>query len=339
MVTIKDIAREAGVSVTSVSRFFNNRRLLSAESCSRIEAVVEKYGYTPNSMGRSLRLARSGKVLVLLPTMENPMYLKILSAIENECYQYGLTVLACDTHDDSFKEKHLLAMLTNHYADGAILFSSALASQELSIAAKRLPLVLCCEQREDAAVSSVSIDDRAAAFEAVEYLIRKGHSRIAMASGRENYGSTALREQGYAEALKKYGLNVRKDYILRGDYGYRSGMAAAQKVFGMEPMPSALFCVSDAVAVGAARIAVLEKKSLSIIGFDNTSITGMFLPGITSVAQPRAEMGKAAVELLMARMENIKQPPQKRFLPHSLVVRESTEGMQQEYFRAFSVQE
>ena len=84
MVTIKDIAREAGVSVTSVSRFFNNRRLLSAESCSRIEAVVEKYGYTPNSMGRSLRLARSGKVLVLLPTMENPMYLKILSAIENE---------------------------------------------------------------------------------------------------------------------------------------------------------------------------------------------------------------------------------------------------------------
>ena len=233
----------------------------------------------------------------------------------------------------------MLAMLTNHYADGAILFSSALASQELSIAAKRLPLVLCCEQREDAAVSSVSIDDRAAAFEAVEYLIRKGHSRIAMASGRENYGSTALREQGYAEALKKYGLNVRKDYILRGDYGYRSGMAAAQKVFGMEPMPSALFCVSDAVAVGAARIAVLEKKSLSIIGFDNTSITGMFLPGITSVAQPRAEMGKAAVELLMARMENIKQPPQKRFLPHSLVVRESTEGMQQEYFRAFSVQE
>ena len=160
-----------------------------------------------------------------------------------------------------------------------------------------------------------------------------------MASGRENYGSTALREQGYTEALKKYGLNVRKDYILRGDYGYRSGMSAAQKVFGMEPMPSALFCVSDAVAVGAARIAVLEKKSLSIIGFDNTSITGMFIPGITSVAQPRAEMGKAAVELLMARMENIKQPPQKRFLPHSLVARESTEGMQQEHLRTFSAEE
>ena len=131
MVTIKDIAREAGVSISSVSRYFNNRRLLGEESRNRIEAVVNKYCYTPNSMGRCLRLARSGKILVLLPTMENPMYLRILSSIENECYQYGLTVLACDTHNDSYKEKHLLSMLTNHYADGAILFSSSLSGDEL----------------------------------------------------------------------------------------------------------------------------------------------------------------------------------------------------------------
>ncbi|MDD6203981.1 MAG: LacI family DNA-binding transcriptional regulator [Firmicutes bacterium] len=327
MVTIKDIAREAGVSISSVSRYFNNRRLLGEESRNRIEAVVNKYCYTPNSMGRCLRLARSGKILVLLPTMENPMYLRILSSIENECYQYGLTVLACDTHNDSYKEKHLLSMLTNHYADGAILFSSSLSGDELNALSRKLPIVLCCEQREDTVAGSVSIDDRAAAFEAVEHLIRKGHSDIAMASGRGVYGSTALRERGYREALSKYGITFREDYIIRGDYGFKSGAAAAERVFTLEPEPTALFCVSDAVAIGAVRAAILRHKSLAVIGFDNTSISGIYMPEITSVAQPRTEMGKTAVEMLLARMDNIKLAQEKKFLPHKLVVRQSTENV------------
>ena len=116
MATIKDIAREAGVSVASVSRYFNNKELLSKSACDAIEKTVNKYGYVPNSIGRSLRVARSGKILIVLPTLENPMYLKIITAIENECYQYGYTALTCDTHRDAYKERYILSMLENHYA-------------------------------------------------------------------------------------------------------------------------------------------------------------------------------------------------------------------------------
>ena len=131
MTNIKQIAKEAGVSVSSVSRYFNNKEMLSPEKKLAIQEVVERYGYVPNSMGRCLRMARSGKILILLPTMENPMYLRIITAIENECYQYGYTALVCDTHRNIHNERHLLSMLENHYADGALLFSSSLEAKEL----------------------------------------------------------------------------------------------------------------------------------------------------------------------------------------------------------------
>lgn len=325
MATIKDIACEAQVSIASVSRYFNNRDLLSEETCKRIEAVVQKHNYSPSSLGRGLRLARSGKILVLLPTMENPMYLRILSAIENECYQYGFTVLTCDTHSDSYKERHLMSMLSNHYADGAISFASTLESAELNALARRFPLVQCCEQEEDVEVSCVCVDNRLASFEAVEHLIQQGHRRIGMASGTAHFISTTMREDGYIAALTKHNLPIHKEYIIRGNYGFSSGAKAAQQLLAMDPAPTALFCISDAVAIGAVRYAMQNKKNIAAIGFDDTSFAKIYMPGITSVAQPRSLMGKTAVELLLGRIENNKLPAKKVILAHELVIRESTQ--------------
>lgn len=324
MATIKDIAREAGVSVASVSRYFNNKELLSKSACDAIEKTVNKYGYVPNSIGRSLRVARSGKILIVLPTLENPMYLKIITAIENECYQYGYTALTCDTHRDAYKERYILSMLENHYADGAILFSSCLSGEELNSLSKKYPMVLCCEQRHDANLSGVSIDDHAAALEATEHLINKGHKNIAMASGMDAYGSTALREQGFCDALKKHGLDAGLNKILRGHYGFNSGMEAVERLSALEEMPTALVCISDAVAIGAMRKALLMGKSLAVVGFDNIALAGVYLPEITSVAQPRTLMGKTAMKMLLELIENPRQQRQKRFLPHQLVERAST---------------
>ncbi len=324
MATIKDIAREAGVSVSSVSRYFNSKELLSDNARTAIEQVVQKYGYVPNSIGRSLRMARSGKILILLPTMENPMYLKIITAIENECYQYGFTALACVTHRDVYKERYLLSMLQNRYADGAILFSSCLNSQELDALAKKYPIVLCCERRKDANVSSVSIDDSAAAFEATEYLIKKGHTNIAMASGLDAYGSTGLREEGFCKALKEYELEAGPQQIIRGNYGFNSGIAAVEKLLEMPKPPSALLCISDAVAIGAMRSSVMRGHKLAIVGFDNIALAGIYLPEITSVAQPRTLMGKTAMEMLIELIDNRKKGIKIHILPHQLVERTST---------------
>ena len=324
MTNIKQIAKEAGVSVASVSRYFNNKEKLSIEKQRAIEEVVERYGYVPNSMGRCLRMARSGKILILLPTMENPMYLRIITAIENECYQYGYTALVCDTHRNVHKERHLLSMLENHYADGAILFSSSLEGKELEAMAKRFPIVLCCEQRCDASVTSVSIDDYAAAYEAVEHLLNMGHTRIAMALGNQVYGSTVLRRKGYVDALKSRGISIREDYILTGNYGYNSGMETVERLAQIRPMPTAVLCISDAVAIGAVKRCTELGIKMAVAGFDNTSVSRVYMPAITSVAQPRGLMGKTAMQLLQNLIINPKAPFVKEILPHQLVVRTST---------------
>ncbi|MBR3750503.1 MAG: LacI family DNA-binding transcriptional regulator [Clostridia bacterium] len=324
MITIKQIAEEANVSVASVSRYFNNKAVLSLKKQKAIADVVDKHGYVPNSIGRSLRMARSGKILILLPTMENPMYLRIITAIENECYQYGYTALVCDTHRNPHKERHLLSMLENHYADGAILFSSTLNGKELESLAKRYPIVLCCEQRPDAAVASVSIDDYAAAYEAVEHLLNMGHTRIAIALGSEVYGSTVFRREGYMDALKSRNISITADYILVGDYGYNSGMKCVEKLAKIKPMPTAVLCISDAVAIGAIKKCRELDIKMAVAGFDNTSITRVYMPSVTSVAQPRSLMGTTAMQLLHAMIMNPKEKHVKKILPHQLVVREST---------------
>ena len=145
-----------------------------------------------------------------------------------------------------------------------------------------------------------------------------------MASGMDAYGSTALREQGFCDALKKHGLDAGLNKILRGHYGFNSGMEAVERLSALEEMPTALVCISDAVAIGAMRKALLMGKSLAVVGFDNIALAGVYLPEITSVAQPRTLMGKTAMKMLLELIENPRQQRQKRFLPHQLVERAST---------------
>ncbi len=326
MVTIKDIAEKANVSIASVSRYFNNKELLHPETCARIEKVVMEYGYVPNSIGRSLRMARSGKILVLLPSISNPMYQKMISSINSECQQRGYTVLTCTTNNNKYNELHLLSMLETHYVDGAIFFSTTQSREEFEKLSRRFPLVQCCEYI-DADVSGVTIDNEKAAFDAVNYLVSRGHRKIAMASGMEVYGTTYSRELGYRRALEENGIRFNKNYIIRGEYGFSSGAEAAAKFLKMKDIPDGLLTVSDAVAIGAMREFVRNKmvigKDISIIGFDNTRIADMYIPSLSSVSQPREEMGKKAVELLFERMKSLKAKTRLIMLEHKLVIRDS----------------
>lgn len=328
MATIKDVAKLANVSIASVSRYFNNKELLREETRIAIEEAVKALNYHPSSLGRSLRIARSGKFLVLLPTIANPFYSRILSSISAESQKYGYTVITCTHGNDNYTEKSLLQLLHNHYADGVILFASTLTSAELEDLSKKYPVVQCCEYLEDANVSTVTIDNKRAAFDAITHLESIGHKKIAMVSGMENYESTRQRQQGYLAALEKYKLPVRNEYIINGMYGYNSGMKAAQLLLELPDPPTAVFTVSDALAIGVIRQAVVSGmkvgKAFSVVGFDNTTIASMYMPDITSVAQPREEMGKEAVRLLMDRITNLRIRPELVMLPHKLIVRGST---------------
>lgn len=324
---IKEIAKEAGVSIASVSRYFNNRPLLSTDTAQRIEEVVKKHSYLPNSLGRSLRISRSGKLLVLLPSISNPIYSKILRAMSAASQPYGYIVLTCATENNPLTERALLHMLHNHYADGAVFFSSALPPAELEALARRFPVVQCLEYAEGANISTVTINNEEAAFEAVNYLAQLGHTRIAMLSGDAAFESTLHREAGYFKALKKNGLPVLPDYLLRGQYGFNSGVRGARALLSLPQPPTAIFAVSDALAVGAVREGKRLGKNIgrefSVIGFDDSAVSSVFMPTLTSVNQPRAEMGKVAFDLFFERLNNPRSGARFVTLPHRLVVRES----------------
>ena len=326
MITIKDIAKDAGVSISSVSRYFNNKALLHPETSKKIEEAVKKHHYVPSSIGRSLRISRSGKLLVVLPTISNPMYQKILSTINAECKKRGYTLLTATTDNNKYMELHLLAMLETHYVDGAIFFSTTLSEEELKRLNRRFPIVLCCEIA-DADISSVTIDNERAVFEACSFLLNNNHKKIAFISGMPDFGTTAARESGYKLALSTYNIPFSQDYLIRGQYGFSSGALAAKKLLSLPNMPDGVIATSDAVAIGL--IKELSKhninagKDISVIGFDNTTIAAMYTPSLSSISQPREEMGRVAIDLLFERMDTPKQETQHVMLKHELIIRDS----------------
>lgn len=328
MSTIRDVARLAGVSISSVSRYFNNKELLSDESRLRIEKAVEELNYYPSSLGRNLRFSRSGKLLALLPTISNPFYHRILSAISKECEQYGYTMITCTTGLNKYTEQTLYEMLHSHYADGAIIFGSALNKNELEALFRKYPIVQCCEYI-DACLPSVTIDNELASYEAVKYLISSGCCNIAMASGNPRFSSTLSREAGYKRALNSAGLRFSPDLLVRGDYGYNGGQSIVKKLFSRPgKKPDALFAISDAVAIGAIKelhdMGIEAGKTFSVIGFDNTSLSSCYIPSLSTVSQPREDLGRTAARLFFERLENSKAAPRLITLEHKLIIREST---------------
>lgn len=326
MATIHKIAEQADVSIASVSRYFNNPELLRADTYAKIDAVVKNCNYVPNSIGRSLRMSRSGKILVMLPSVSNPIYQKMLSAMCEESQKRGYMILICTTNSNPYTERSMLSMLETHYVDGIIFCSTTQTKEELEHLSKKFPIVQCCEHVE-ANISGVAIDNEKAAYEATEYLIKAGHRRIAMASGMETYGTTKLREKGYLDALKHYGIPLQSAYLIRGEYGFSSGERAAKRWLSGKEIPDAVVTVSDAVAIGVikefAKNGIHAGKDISVIGFDNTTMAAKYTPSLSSVAQPRKEMGKVAVELLFERMEALKNNHRHVVLPHELIIRES----------------
>ncbi|HJA92641.1 MAG TPA: LacI family DNA-binding transcriptional regulator [Candidatus Eisenbergiella merdipullorum] len=330
MATIKQVAAAAGVSVATVSRYFNTPEQLSEQTRERVRRAVEQLTYYPSALGRNLRTSQTRKILVILPTISNPFYSRIITGMEEVAEKNGYSVLTCTTGGNPESEKNKLKMLYDRFVDGAVFFSTSLSRRQFDRLALEYPVVQCCEYQEGSAAGAVSIDNEQAAYEAVRYLLELGHRRVALVNSNNRFESSILREKGYRRALKEYGLSVREEYIRRGTYGFHNGEESLHHFLSLKEPPTAVFTVADSIAVGVIHAALEQGlqvgKAYSVIGFDDTSLARMYRPGITSVAQPRKELGEAAARLLLRRFQASPKSGELIFLPHRLVIRESTEG-------------
>ncbi|WP_068614129.1 LacI family DNA-binding transcriptional regulator [Paenibacillus tuaregi] len=330
--TIKDVAKKANVSIATVSRVLNNLTGYSDKTKQKVLRTIEEMGYQPNAIARGLINKRTQTIGVLFPNVSSSFSSAILHGVEEFAHIHNYSVVVCNTDEDGKRTLKCLQVLREKQVDG-IVFSSEVLKEEYyqAMEAMRIPVVLVSSETEIPSVPYVKVDDRRAAYEAVEYLIHKGHKHIAMISGSEADPIAGLpRIEGYMKALADHDIPFRQEYMFYGDFGFDSGCAAAEQLFVKAPGCTAVFAASDEMAIGvlsmAARHGVRVPDDLSVIGYDNVKLAEMVVPPLTTVNQPLIEMGSEACQKLIYMIET-GEAAKHTTVPHHIVERQTVRAL------------
>ncbi len=326
MVSIKDIAALTGYSVATVSRVINQSPKVSEETRRRVEEVIRSTDYHPNFIGRNLRSSASMKILMLLPTLDNTFFSDVLRGAGDAAMAAGYQIVVGVTNKKAEVEESYISMLRSCQVDGMVLTNTILDKFDLNRLAGSYPVSLLSDIVEGADLSCVTIDNVAAAKEATEHLISLGHRRISMVNGYYYRSLSIDRENGYRMALEQAGLTYDPTQIVRADYNFKGGYSAAKKLMTRKDPPSAIFCSADSMAIGAVRYLMDHglDKQVSVMGFDNVQESEYFFNGISTVNQPKYELGQQSVQLLLEKIQDIHAPNRRLILPHELVIRGSS---------------
>jgi LacI family transcriptional regulator len=334
--TITDVAREAGVSIASISYFLNGKVGVGAGTRERIEQAIEKLGYIPDISARSLANRRSRLIGVVIPQLEegsrlvfaNPFYASILSSIEHEARDRGFHVIVSGVNaDESYLE---LARRRN--LEGIIIIGMYPDGFYEELKRSEIPIVLVDSVCRDHDFDDVVIDDRAGGALAASYLQKRGHRRIAMLSGFPAPGGVhSERMAGYRDAMEQAGGEYDSAPVVDVTVGFEAGWRAAEKVVSLLGPGGAVFAAADVLAIGL--IKGLKEKGLripedySVVGFDDLDIARWITPGLTTVGQDIIGKGAIAVRLVTERIDGVSPGRQRLVLPVHMVERESVRDL------------
>lgn len=265
-------------------------------------------GYFPQSMGRNVKRNESRTILVIVPDICDPFFSEIIRGIEVTAAEQGYLVLIGDCAHQNQKEKTFLNLIITKQIDGMVLLSSRLPFDASVEEQRNLPpMVMSNEFAPELELPTVHIDNLTAAFNAMNYLLDLGHKRIGCIAGPEDMPLCHYRLQGYVQALRRSGIVVDPHYIARGDFTFEAGANALKQLLEQPLPPTAVFCHSDVMALGALswakRQGLKVPDDLSIIGFDNIALAEFCDPPLTTVAQPRFDIGREAMLLLLDQMQ------------------------------------
>ena len=331
MATIKDVAKLAGVSVATVSRYLSGASKLTGSTEAKVKGAIETLNYRPNIMARSLSQSRSGMLMVLVSGVSSPFISSLLSAFSKPASARGYKVLLAETSMDQKIEATYIEALRSRLADGFVQLSAHLHPEMLD-EKHTIPFVNVCECLPDATYPTVQIDDRRAARQITEFLISLGHRDIACLVGLYNdqYRSpvTVQRLDGFRDALDENNIEFHAEWMLQGDYTTDSGVQAAQTIAEMERRPSAVFCASDTMAIGLIRglanLGINVPEDISVTGFDDIEMAKYTVPSLTTIRQPVEKIANAAINNLIDIIEEKAHVRQHVTIEHELILRGST---------------
>jgi DNA-binding LacI/PurR family transcriptional regulator len=332
--TSQDVAKLAGVSVTTVSYVVNNRRgggiRISEATRKKVWEAVEALSYRPLSAARSLRTRRSNMLALMIPYIETPYFPQLTAAIQREADKEGYRVLIHDSRRELWREEDFINLLPSYGVDGVIIHSENLPGERFdTLVAANIAVVVHGNSPVHPFADNVVIDEVRAAEEAVSYLVEKGHTRIGLILPPQAAWPGALRREGYVRALARYNLAVESALMCEVDFSQQeAGGLGMQKLLALPEPPTAVFCAADRLAIEALLFAVDSglsvPKDVAVMGFGDTPVATRVRPRLTAIRKDADLLGATAVRLLTQRLRHEEPlPSRQELVGHTLVVRES----------------
>lgn len=334
-VSIKDIARAAGVSHSTVSRALSDSPLVSDATRARIQRLAMEMGYSPNSLARSLVTRQTHTVGVVVTTIANPFIAEVVQGIEATAQDHGYTVILCNSGAEPEREIAAVEMLRSKRVDGVIVTSSRIGALYLEHLERiGVPIVLINNHNEESGryTFTVTVDNVHGGQLATQHLIELGHRRIAYVTAPADHSSDLDRLTGYRQALGEAGLEPDPALIIPGNGQADGGEAAFEILKDLHPLPTAVFCYNDMTAIGLMTTARQAGRSvpgdLAVVGFDDIPFARYCFPPLTTIVQPKIEMGQLAMKMALSLMttdqENKAQEFSNIVVQGKLIVRAST---------------
>ena len=328
--SIKDVAREAGVSIATVSRVLNDIDVVNEDTKKKVLDAIKKLGYRPNIVARSLKTQRTKTIGILIPDISSQFYPEIVRGAEDVSHIYDYNVILCNSDFDSDKEKEYLRVLKEKMVDGVIYMSSSLDEEIIdTINELDLKTVLVESKDKEENFPSVTIDNVSAIHSGTKHLIESGAKNLAyIGTDTKVMNAWGQRYVGFEKALKEAGLEIDKDLVFFDTLKVKSGAEAVKKFIESGKKFDGIVCASDEIAMGAINElrdnGIRVPEDVSVIGFNNNNAGAIFYPKITTVAQPSYDMGSVAMRMLIKILNKKPLDQDQYVLDYQLIKREST---------------
>lgn len=328
MATIRDVAKEAGVSIATVSRVLQGSARVHPDTQQRINDAIRKLDYTPNKLAQQFRSQETKNLLVIVPEIGNMFYTEILAGIKSVASKRGYSILIVDSGSDPKVEEHFYAMMSQKQVDGIIAFSTALPSTVLDSYSKQYPIVIGCRYVNSDSLPNVSIDNIKACCDITSYVINLGHRQICYLAGPSDNHVYKARLEGFLQAAKQRDIQIPANHILDSEASIQGGYDATMKLVTSSEPFTAIVASGDTMAVGAIRalndMGYRVPDDVAVVGFDDVELSRLLNPTLTTVRQPKFQIGVLATEIVLDLIAGKPIRNNRTILDYELVIRESS---------------
>ncbi|MEW5290335.1 ribose operon transcriptional repressor RbsR [Erwinia papayae] len=308
MATMKDVARLAGVSTSTVSHVINNNRFVSDAVREKINAAITQLNYAPSALARSLKLNQTRTIGMLLTASSNPFYSEVVRGVERSCYERGYSLVLCNTEGDEDRLHRSLETLLQKRVDGLLIMctESHIPPAEVLSRYPSIPSVMMDWSPFDGGSDIIQDNSLLGGEMATRYLISRGYRRIACIAGPQDKTPARLRLEGFQQAMKTAGLPILPGYVVSGDFEFEGGYHAMNELLALNPLPQAVFTSNDAMAVGVYhalyQAGLVVGQDMAVMGYDDIELARYMTPPLTTIHQPKDELGELAIDTLIHRL-------------------------------------